>query len=215
MSPPDAPQPFEGKPRRFAQERARKTYEALMEAGEGLFAARGFDGTQAPDIAARAGVSVGSFYRYFADKRALFLELLRRELMTAHGDVMAELTPDKFAGADPRAAIEAALEALLGNLTRRERMTSLFLEMSMRDAEVAELRRSFDELARRRIVELIRAIARVVLVADPEATAYVIHTAVIECAVALLGVRGPCPIERARGVRALSELLHRALFGPR
>src|SRR5262245_23582377 len=65
--------------RTFAQQRAHDTHRALLDAAAELFAARGFDGTQSPDIARAAGVSVGTFYRYFADKRQAFLELMAQQ----------------------------------------------------------------------------------------------------------------------------------------
>jgi AcrR family transcriptional regulator len=66
--------------RSFTQERARATYRALLAAARAVFAARGYDRTQAPEIAEHAGVSVGTFYRYFEDKREAFVEVTRVHL---------------------------------------------------------------------------------------------------------------------------------------
>ena len=67
-------------PREFQQARSRATYERILAAALELYAAQGFHATQAPDIAKRAGLSVGGFYRYFRDKRQVFLELVHRGL---------------------------------------------------------------------------------------------------------------------------------------
>src|SRR6188508_2111673 len=91
--------------RRFTQERARKTYEALVIAAGEAFHEAGYDATGTPDIAARAGVSVGTFYRYFDDKKQIYLEVTRRYLAEAYHRVMDKLTPGRFAGKDGRAAI--------------------------------------------------------------------------------------------------------------
>lgn len=204
---------FDINPRSFAQERARKTYEALIVAASEVFVTRGFDATQTPDIAAQAGVSVGTFYRYFADKREIFLEMLRRELARSYREVMSRLTPDAFIGRDARATIETALGVLIENVTRHPGMQKMFLEMSLRDDDVAALKRVFDDEARRSIADLISAICPDELVADPEATAYVIHTAVVQCATHIAGAHGPPPIDRDRALKALTLLLYRALFG--
>src|SRR5688500_7550251 len=87
-SPRDASLLLVGPVRDFPQERARRTYESLVDAGAALFAERGFDATQTPDIAGEAGVSVGTFYRYFDDKLEIFLEVERRYLARAYQEVM-------------------------------------------------------------------------------------------------------------------------------
>jgi len=67
-------------PRQFRQLRARASYEKILEAARGVFGERGFHAAQTPDIAARAGMSVGGLYRYFRDKHQIFLEMVHRDL---------------------------------------------------------------------------------------------------------------------------------------
>src|SRR5687767_3171910 len=102
--------------REFKQERALATYRALLEAAAKVFARRGFDGAQTPEIAAEAGVSTGAFYRYFADKRQAFVEVMADHLERAHAEVLAELLPERFAGADPRSAIELVIDVVFAQL---------------------------------------------------------------------------------------------------
>lgn len=203
---------FATEPRQFAQKRAHRTFEALVEAAMEVFAERGFDGTQTPDIAARANVSVGTFYRYFPDKREAFLEVLRRSLVQAHEAVMAELVPERFVGAGRRGTIELAIGILLDNIATPG-LQKTFVEMSLRDPAVAALRNSFDTEARQRLTDLIRAICPREVVPDPEATAYIVQTAVVECAVSLAGVRGEPPVERERAFASLSDMVYRTFFG--
>ncbi|MBY0611417.1 MAG: TetR/AcrR family transcriptional regulator [Beijerinckiaceae bacterium] len=65
------------------QKRRQRRKEArpaeLIEAGLHEFAARGFAGARLVDVAARAGVSKGTIYRYFADKEALFLAAIETQ----------------------------------------------------------------------------------------------------------------------------------------
>ena len=65
-------------PRRPVQARGIQTREKILQAGEALLLRHGFHNILADDIARAAGVSVGSFYAYFEDKRALFLAVLQR-----------------------------------------------------------------------------------------------------------------------------------------
>lgn len=200
--------------RQFHQARARKTYEALITAASRLFAERGFDATQTPDIAQAAGVSVGTFYRYFADKKEIYIEATRRELARAHDHVMARLTPDRFAGKGRRAAIQETLRILLDHVGARPESMRVCVEMAMRDEQVAALKLEFDTAARQGLAALFRVICPSDEVPDPEATAYIVHTAVIGCAYHIAGVTsGPPPVSRERAFAALTELVTRALFG--
>lgn len=55
------------------QKRALRTREALLEAVERLVAAEGPDAVTTTRLAAETGASVGTIYRYFADREALLL----------------------------------------------------------------------------------------------------------------------------------------------
>lgn len=205
---------FEQPARRFRQARARKTYEALIVAASKLFAERGFDATQTPDIAQAAGVSVGTFYRYFSDKKEIYIEATRRELARAYHQVMDGLTPELFVGKGRRATIQETLRILLDAVMAGPEHQRVFVEMAMRDEQVRALKVDFDSAARERLAELFTAICRIDDVPDPRATAYIVHTAVIACAHHLAGVTSESPpVSRERAFVALTELVTRALFG--
>jgi AcrR family transcriptional regulator len=67
-------------PRDFRQVRSRASFERILAAALALYAEKGFHATQTPDIAERAGMSVGALYRYFRDKHEIFRELMHRVL---------------------------------------------------------------------------------------------------------------------------------------
>lgn len=58
------------------QERSIKTKEAILQAALELFSEKGYHNTNTKEIAAAAGVSTGSFYSYYKDKRDVFLDSL-------------------------------------------------------------------------------------------------------------------------------------------
>jgi AcrR family transcriptional regulator len=59
------------------QKRSIETRNRILAAAKVLFASKGFHGTNSKEIAAEAGVSIGSFYSYFKNKKALFIEVFR------------------------------------------------------------------------------------------------------------------------------------------
>jgi AcrR family transcriptional regulator len=58
------------------QERSRESKNSIINAGLKLFSDKGYYKTNSKEIAKEAGVSIGSFYMYFGDKKDLFKEIL-------------------------------------------------------------------------------------------------------------------------------------------
>jgi AcrR family transcriptional regulator len=64
--------------RRPTQERAKATREHILDTAARLFGERGIANTSTNRIAAEAGVSIGTVYRYFSDRSVIVEELLER-----------------------------------------------------------------------------------------------------------------------------------------
>jgi AcrR family transcriptional regulator len=73
------------------QERSRATLEALIEAAAQVFVRDGYAQATTEAIAARAGVSIGSFYQYFEDKEALLVTLAERHVDEGNARIAARL----------------------------------------------------------------------------------------------------------------------------
>jgi AcrR family transcriptional regulator len=65
--------------------RAAERRQAIIDAALVEFSAKGFAAARLDDIAASAGVGKGTIYLYFADKEALFQELVRTALVPLVG----------------------------------------------------------------------------------------------------------------------------------
>jgi AcrR family transcriptional regulator len=93
---------------------ARRNREKVLAAAADAFAEAGLD-AQVEDIARRASVGVGTLYRHFPTKEALFDGLAR-----AHFAQLTEIIEATKPGADPWAALQAAIwrcaEAIAGNV---------------------------------------------------------------------------------------------------
>ncbi len=78
---------------RVRQRRKEARPAELIAAALDLFVERGFAATKLVDVAARAGVSKGTLYLYFADKEVLFLEVIKQGLMPVVVEGEAMLGP--------------------------------------------------------------------------------------------------------------------------
>ncbi|HYQ35928.1 MAG TPA: TetR/AcrR family transcriptional regulator [Mycobacterium sp.] len=97
--------------RRTQEERSAATRDALISAARKLWGLRGYAEVGTPEIAAAAGVTRGAMYHQFADKAALFSEVVE----AVEQDVMARMaTVVAGSGATtPADAIRAAVDAWL------------------------------------------------------------------------------------------------------
>jgi AcrR family transcriptional regulator len=196
----------------FRQERSRRSYEALIDAATELFGKLGYDAIGTPEIADRAGVSVGTFYRYFDDKHEVYLEIMRRSIGATYAETVERLTPEHFAKRSRHDTIVEACRLLFEHVLDRPALTRSFMEMSLRDNDVAELRRAFEQLAVQKLATLITAITPRATVPDPEAFAYVLYGAAMQCAYGMAVHLVPSAIDRTRTQEALAAFIERALF---
>lgn len=196
----------------FRQERSRRSYLALIQAATELFGTRGYDAVGTPEIAQRAGVAVGTFYRYFEDKHEVYLEVARRMMATAYAETLEGLTPARFVGLARRETIAHTISLLFEHVLARPQLSRSFSEMSLRDPEVAELRRAFEQVSLARLTELIATIVPRDVVPDPEATAFVLYGSAMQCAYGLAEHIGPSPVGADRAKKALADFIERALF---
>jgi AcrR family transcriptional regulator len=200
--------------RRLQQQRALDTRQALIDAAERLFADRGWELTQTPDIAAAAGVSTGAFYRYFEDKRAILYEVLEQYVGRGRAEVSERLRPERFVGADNRAAIDVVIDVLFDLVKKEANLSRVYVGLSLTDPVVASLRARGEARDRASLAKLIELLVPRERAPDPLAAAVVIQVSALEVAAERANLRpreGRRPSDAA--VRfALREMIHRFLF---
>lgn len=196
----------------FRQERSRRSYLALIDAATELFSTHAYDAVGTPEIAQQAGVSVGTFYRYFEDKHEVYVEVTRRTMVAAYGATLEGLGPERFIGRARHETIRDTVAVLFEHVLSRPQLSRSFTEMSLRDPDVAELRRAFETVSLERLARLIAAVAPRDVVPDPEATAYVLYGSAMQTAYGLAGHVGAPPIDAARARAALTSFIERTLF---
>lgn len=120
------------------QARAIRTRERILEQAELAFAAKGFEAASlTSDILEPAGISVGSFYHQFGDKRAVLHAVLaeRHPWRELSGSLVVAAEQPTFA-----ASVHAAMTTMLDDIERRPATWSIhFREMCSADPDVREL----------------------------------------------------------------------------
>jgi AcrR family transcriptional regulator len=99
--------------RKPRQRRARQTVEAILDAVVRILKREGFDTITTNHIAEVAGVSIGSLYQYFPDKRAIFVALHGRHIEEIDRLVQQTLVENASSSLDNllRAMIDAMIDA--------------------------------------------------------------------------------------------------------
>jgi len=99
--------------RQPVQRRARQTVEAVLDAVVRIVKREGIKAVTTNHVAEVAGVSIGSVYQYFPDKRAIFIALHRRHIEEIDRMVEARLMDHAESSLEEliRAMVEAMIEA--------------------------------------------------------------------------------------------------------
>ena len=133
-------------PRRIPQQsRSRATVDAIVEAAAHLLAARGWSASTTNHIAERAGVSIGSLYKYFPNKPSIVAEVARRRIRSEVAAIEGTLAahPD-----DPHAMLAAMVTATADRYSENaaldtelmEQLGHLEMARFLRDAEAGVVR---------------------------------------------------------------------------
>jgi AcrR family transcriptional regulator len=97
--------------RRPQQRRAQQTVDDILDAVVRVLKKRGVDGITTNRVAEAAGVSIGSVYQYFPDKRAIFGALHERHV--AETSRLIESTLVEHASSPLETFVRALVEALI------------------------------------------------------------------------------------------------------
>lgn len=198
--------------KRRPQARGVATRARLLAAAQELFTRRGLDGTSVADVAARAGVGVGTLYHHFPDKRALLLASIDAWAERLASRRQTDLDRARFLGDDPRQALGRWLRRAYERLRKRPYL--LALGLAQRDAEVRARWERVQALGVERLRELIafgqrRGQMRAGL--DAGAAAFLVHHAIDMAATQLLVLDAPA-LDPDRVLASLDDMICRYLL---
>ena len=193
------------------QPRAERTRRQILEAGAELFSREGYHATSSKKIARAAGISVGSFYNHFRDKKDLLLAVHREHVEKVHETILATLQDADFAGGQRggRALVEEIINQTLRVHSLSPELHRQMIALRYTDEDVARVVAQED----RRVADmLVRMLSEggALRVEDVEAAAWVVLASVEEI-IHSIKMSEP-PIASERLVAALAEMVHRFLY---
>lgn len=112
------------------QERGRRRVESILDAAAEVFAKSGFDAATIDAIAERAECSVGSIYRFFDNKQALFSAIAETCLERSAAVFASAVTPERMA-AGWEALVEGFLDTYLEWERTDVRVRALYTNLQM------------------------------------------------------------------------------------
>lgn len=161
------------------QQRGKEKKARIITAARRLMNHLDYDAVTTNRIAGDAGVSVGTFYSYFKDKRDVFLEVIRQYSEDAFGEMIAHIQEMEQG---PARLEEVVRRLILVAKKRHDHEKGLHKQMivqSIRDPEIQELA-LMEGPADSLIREIFKQYADQIDVKDVDAAIFLVTTCVEE-----------------------------------
>lgn len=204
-----------GLPATPKQARSKQTKEKIVQAAIRLFQERGYEKTTSNDIASDAGVSVGSFYVYFTDKRQLLLTIFDRLADELYKNIFDGLKPEHLFDSDLRRRIRHAVASTIADKQKHSGLHRVVSELLLKDADFASRHKVVMQRSVAKLRELISLAHKAGLTwdIDVDAAAFMVQRVVFD--VSQDYVTGCVEFDKDRAVDALADMIHRFVFKPR
>ena len=138
------------------QARSRASRERILDAGEAVVAAKGFEAAAVAEVVARAGSSVGVFYARFRDKRGLLHALYDRFHLEALLRIDAALDPVRCAETPTARLVQGLVRTLVDLHRERRGLVRAFAVEAARDRELQARRDRLSQHLAGRLGERLR-----------------------------------------------------------
>lgn len=192
------------------QARSIEKKKRILEAATILIGSKGFQGTNAKEIAKEAGVSVGTFYAYFKDKKTVLMEMLGQHMAEVDQSIFQQLESMIKGGATGRDVMRKVVE--LGDASHHQPPALLRTLLAMRytDEDIAQFSQAENEALIAKLVALLKTMRAQLRVTDLEAAARVVVYAFEETMHSVaISENG---IEKQRLYDALTDLMSTYLY---
>ncbi len=197
------------------QARSKQTREKIIQAAMRLFEELGYEKTTSNEIAAAAGVSVGSFYVYFTDKRQVLLEVFDRVADELFKNVFESLKPEDLFGPELRPRIHQAITKTIIDKQKRAGLHRVIWELVLKDEQFAARSRALMDRSRAKLHEILSLASKAGLTweLDVEAATFMVHRVVFD--ISQDYITGCVEFDQERAIDSLTDMICRYLFKPR
>ncbi len=162
------------------QKRGIDKRNRIMDAAKVLFESKGFDNTRSKDIAAKAGVSIGTLYSYFEDKKALLKEIMKesgprriRRFIDIDGDLLKRSN-------NLREIIYYIIKFLIESIDLPPEILKQVISMRCSDPEIMNLHKEEEEAIIVSIKSLLKMFEKDIVIKDLDVAARIILLAIKE-----------------------------------
>jgi AcrR family transcriptional regulator len=162
--------------KRPRQTRSKVTVDTILEASARILVKRGFDGFTTNEVAAAAGVSIGSLYQYFPNNEALVATLIERHLEEMNASLLSELA--RVAQLPMAEGIRAVIELTIRAHSIDVELHKVLTEQVPRIGRMARIR-ELDTMAHRVVSGIFTARRHELAIRDPEIAAFIVITAIL------------------------------------
>ncbi|MFW5500004.1 MULTISPECIES: TetR/AcrR family transcriptional regulator [unclassified Maridesulfovibrio] len=159
----------------IVQDRADVTRNDILEAALEVFSEKGYAGANTKNIAAAAGVATGSVYRYFKNKKVIFIEVIDMLQGRTDSNIFAKARIMLDEG-EPFIEVMRMLTTYFVESHRSNRM--FFREvmaLEATDDDISVIGREQDRLVREKLLEFLLTQKAYLKVDDLEAAAELVH----------------------------------------
>lgn len=109
-----------------SQDRGRERISAILDASAEIVVERGVEGLKVSDIATRAGVHLGTLYRFFASKDDIIRALAER-FARRFGDVLDEVLAESASTSEWGALLDRLFDAYVGHYRNEPALRELWV----------------------------------------------------------------------------------------
>lgn len=139
------------------QARSERTLYRILDAAEALIAERGLAGMSIPEVARRAGSSVGGFYARLRDKNELLRALEERFFQEVSDRLEALADERRWRDASVEEIVAAAVDELVTVTEARRELIRAFLFRATQDSKIRDHAIEFRRLVSARMGGLLLA----------------------------------------------------------
>ena len=189
------------------QKRSIEKKEKIKDVAIKLFSENGYHNVSTNEIAKSAGISIGTLYNYFSDKKAIYNELVG-DLYT---QVLGKITPEVLSPVNsPIALIERYVNLIMEGHTYMTNFQREITALSYQDAEFRKLEETYRAFATKKILSLLQEYKHYLRITDFDTASFILQTCIEAVIHEVQFYETPC--DKVTVTKELTDMLCRYLF---